>query len=505
VRVTSAAESAALDHATIEGGVPSRALMRAAGFAAAGEIVRRYGSALARGVAVFAGSGNNGGDAYVVAAALSAAGIPVRLTEVGDPRTTDAQAERAAFLVARSAPTGAETVVIDGLLGTGSSGVPRGAIAEAIGRIAALRAAGARVVALDVPSGVDATTGVSDGAVVADLTITFGTVKRGLLIARGTCGAIVVVDIGLAGAGASTGVLVDRRWVAERVPPIPADANKGTRKRLAIVAGGPGMVGAAILASRAAHASGVGLVRLFVADANVNVVQTAAYDSLAFAWPADDPAATREIGEFAHAVLIGPGLGTSARSRAVVERVLRVWQGPTVVDADALNLYAGRLPELAAALGGRPALITPHPGEMGRLTGLTVDEVLARRFEVGADVARELKAAVLLKGVPTVISHADTVVVSATGTPILAAGGSGDLLAGIAGTLLAQTGDPLVSAGCAAWVHGTAAELAGQGRVRGVGLDDVMRALPRVWADLLAAADVSYPVVAELPAVGEAG
>lgn len=511
VRVTSAAESAALDQAAIAGGVPSRALMRAAGYAAAGEIVSRYlATENRRGVAVFAGGGNNGGDAWVVAGALATAGVAVRVCEVAPARTPDAQAERAAAmtkpLVTVGVPTGAESVVVDGLLGTGASGTPRGPIADAIARIAAMRASGATVVALDVPSGVDATTGVADGSVVADLTVTFGTIKRGLLIARGRCGGIVVVDIGLGDAGRAA-TLIDAGWVGERVPAIPADANKGTRRRVAIVAGGRGMVGASILASRAAHASGVGLARLFVAEANVAAVQGAAYESLAFPWPADDSTAEREIAGVAHAVLIGPGLGTTSEARAVVERVLRVWHGPTVVDADALNLYAGRLGDLAAALGGRPALITPHPAEMGRLTGMTVDQVLERRFEIGADVARELRAAVLLKGVPTVITEPGTasVVISAAGTPVLAAAGSGDLLAGIAVTLLAQTGDPFASAGCAAWVHGTAAEVAGGGRVRGVVLDDVLRALPLVWAGLSANGieGRGYPVLAELPAVGE--
>jgi ADP-dependent NAD(P)H-hydrate dehydratase / NAD(P)H-hydrate epimerase len=516
VVVTSAAESAARDQAAIAAGVPSRALMRAAGMAAAAEIVRRFaGRGLRRrGVAVFAGPGNNGGDAWVVAAALATGGIPVRVVAVGETRTADAIAERgqtAAALIAE--PTAGEAVVVDGLLGTGSSGAPRGAIAEAVDRIASLRAAGARVVALDVPTGVDATTGDAAGAVVADLTLTFGTMKRGLLVARAQAGVIAVLDIGLGPAlalddGAPT--LVGAAWVGARVPPIAADSNKGTRRRVAIVAGGPGMVGAALLAARAAHASGVGLVRVFVAPSNVSVVQTAGYDSLAFPWPADDDAVREQIGSM-HAVLLGPGLGTSSESRAVAERVLRGWSGPTVVDADALNLYAGRVAELGRALGGRRALITPHPLEFSRLTARSLDDVLAQRFDVGADVARTLGAAVLLKGVPTIItgpgpsSARMSRIVSAAGSPALAAAGSGDLLAGIAVTMLAQTEDPLVSAGIAAWVHGRAAELAGgdTNRVRGVTLDDVVRAIPAVWDEARRRVRPAYPVLAELPRVGE--
>ena len=513
VVVTSATESAARDRAAIGAGVPSRALMRAAGMAAAGEIVRRFaGRGLRRrGVAVFAGPGNNGGDAWVVAGALAIAGIPVRVTAVGETRTPDAVAERARAVgmpgVLVGDPTGGEPVVVDGLLGTGSSGAPRGAIADAIARITGMRERGATVVALDVPTGVDATTGGADGALMADLTLTFGTMKRGLLVARAQAGAIVVLDIGLGAAATlddGAARLIDADWVGARVPPIAADAHKGTRRRVAIVAGGPGMVGAALLAARAAHASGIGLVRLFVAQSNVPVAQIAGYESLAFPWPADDDAVREQITEFAHAVLLGPGLGTSPESRAVAERVLRGCRGPTVVDADALNLFAGHVVGLAGLLDGRSALITPHPQEFARLTGGTVDDVLARRFDVGAEVARTLRAAVLLKGVPTIVTGpGGERVVSAAGSPVLAAGGSGDLLAGIAVTMLAQTGDPVTSAGVAAWVHGRAAELAGGDRVRGVTLEDAVRAMPAVWESVRHRARSAYPVLAELPRVGE--
>jgi hydroxyethylthiazole kinase-like uncharacterized protein yjeF len=508
VAVTTAAESAEHDSKAIAGGTPSRALMRAAGFAAAADIIRRYPVRASRGVSVFAGPGNNGGDAWVVAGALARAGVSVRVTEVMPPRTPDAEAERtaAAPLVSIGRPLGFERLIIDGLLGTGSTGAPRSPIAEAIDSIAARRAAGALVVALDIPSGVDATTGAAEHAVAADLTLTFGTMKTGLLVARGSAGRIAVLDIGLP-SPVSGPSLIDAPWVRLHTPAIAADANKGTRRRLAIVAGGPSMMGAAVLAARAAHASGVGLVRLFVAPDNVSVAQTLAPESLAFPWPTDDATVDREIAGYAHAVLIGPGLGTTDAARAVLTRVLSRWHGPTVVDADALNIYAGRVPELASALGGRPALLTPHPAEFGRLVGRTVDQVLAERFQTGALLARNLGAGttVLLKGVPTVISSASgDRIVSAAGTPALATGGSGDLLAGIAGTLLAQTEDPFASAGVSAWIHGTAAEIANADRTtRAVTLDDVAASLGAAWERAFTPRAPSYPILAELPLVGD--
>jgi NAD(P)H-hydrate repair Nnr-like enzyme with NAD(P)H-hydrate dehydratase domain len=184
-----------------------------------------------------------------------------------------------------------------------------------------------------------------------------------------------------------------------------------------------------------------------------------------------------------------------------VERVLRAWRGPVLLDAEALNVFEGAPAELGALLAGRPALVTPHVVELGRLAGLSAPDVEARRFEVGEELARTLGAAVLLKGVPTVVTGVDGArMVSAAGTPVLAAAGSGDLLSGIAGTLLAQLEDPVAAGACAAWAHGRAAELAGAGlAVRGVTLHDVERSLSAVWSAEVGAA--RYPVLAELPAI----
>src|SRR5262249_22947191 len=152
----------------------------------------------------------------------------------------------------------------------------------------------------------------------------------------------------------------------------------------------------------AAMRSGAGLVRLVVAPPTLPIAQSAAYDAIAAAWPASDDEARDSISNWAHVVLIGPGLGKSDATRALVERVLRVWRGPVVLDADALNVFTDDSDSLAQSLGGRPAIITPHAAECGRLTGLSIDQVLERRFEIGLDLARRLGAVVLLKGVPTI-------------------------------------------------------------------------------------------------------
>jgi NAD(P)H-hydrate epimerase len=544
LRVTTAREAAELDERSIAGGIPSRALMQRAGAAAAGEIARLLRDAETRTVVVYAGSGNNGGDGWVVARALAAAGVRVEVVPVGETRTADARAERdlaeaepllsVASLDDREqdAQPGATGIVVDALLGTGVTGAPREPAATAIASIAEHREEGATIVSLDVPSGVDSDSGSSDGAVRADVTLTFGTVKRGLLVARAAAGRIVVLDIGLArpaerdassvaaAQGTPHPMLVDDRWLRSVIPPFAADAHKGTRKKLVVVGGQPGMAGAPVLAARAAMRSGIGMVRLVVASESLPVVQASEPHALARAWPgAGESEWEAVVGGWADVVLVGPGLGASSETRAMVERLLHSWHGPVVLDADALNVFALEADALGELLAGRPALLSPHAVEFARLSGLDVGEVLERRFDVGDSLARATGAAVLLKGVPTVVTAPDgRRLVSAAGTPALAAAGSGDLLGGIAATLLAQLGDPLAAGAAAAWVHGRAAELAqwggGQrrgrgwrseraqdGGARGITLADIEVAIAGVWRE--DARTSTYPVLAELPAVGE--
>ena len=328
--VLRADEASAADVATIVRGVPSRALMQRAGAAAVAEIARRHASRLPGGVLLLAGGGNNGGDAWVVARALAAAGVHCRVHEAVPARTDDARAERELALpVVECAPPGdASPLVIDGLLGTGAAGRPRGAVAEAIAHAARLRAGGAVVVALDIPSGVDATTGDADGALAADLTLTFGAIKRGLLVARANAGRIALLDIGLLHApddAIAPPQLVDGAWVRRHVPRIAPDAHKGTRRKLVIVGGAEGMAGAAVLAARAAAASGIGMVRCLVAPASLPVVQGAVPEALGGRWPTSDDEVDTALCDWADAVLVGPGLGRSDAVRAMLERILSRW------------------------------------------------------------------------------------------------------------------------------------------------------------------------------------
>ena len=512
--VTDAAGARTADSAAIAAGIPSRALMQRAGAAAAAEIARRFAADLRSGVLVATGAGNNGGDGWVVAAALHAAGVPVRVVECLAANTPDAIAERDGAIASGVSHTrdadallrGAERIVVDAIFGTGLradaplEGPAAGAVASLVAR---QRLDAMHLVALDSPSGVDATTGADIGGLRCELTLTFGTLKYGQLVARDRCGEIVVLDIGLgAHAFASHGHrLATPDWFRASLPAIAADAHKGTRKKIAVVGGAPGMAGAVILAARAALRSGAGLVKCVVAADSLRAVQEAEPSALAAAWPEDEDSMRSVITDWADAVLIGPGLGRD-NARSLVERLLRSFGGPVVLDADALNAFAGIANELAPLIGSRASLLTPHPAEFARLVENSVDDVLRERFTLPARLAADTGAAVLLKGVPTVVAapHGETMVV-AEGTPVLATGGAGDVLGGIAATLLAQTNGAMLAGALAAYAHGRAAWLVSSRDVRGYTLDDVLLALPVVWA--LPTPAPRPPVLAELPAVGE--
>ncbi|HMI46604.1 MAG TPA: NAD(P)H-hydrate dehydratase, partial [Gemmatimonadaceae bacterium] len=374
--------------------------------------------------------------------------------------------------------------------------------AGGIASINRMRSSGARVAALDLPSGLDATTGSHSACVVADLTLSFGGVKRGSLLARDCCGEIVALDIGLDDAPGSADdrlpVLVDGPWVRSRIPPIRYDAHKGTRNHLAIVGAGPGMPGAVVLACRAALRSGLGLVRALVAPGSVGAVLQATPSALISEWPTNQKEISAEISKWADAIVIGPGLGRSDDTRSLVERILGDSKLPVLLDADALNVFEGQAAALKKLLAGRSALITPHVAEFARLAGVTVEKVLANRFDIGGELASTIGATVLLKGSPTVIftPRGERFVV-ARGTAALGTGGSGDILSGIGGALLAQITDAATAASCAAWVHGRAAELCEY--VRGTTLEDVLYALPRAWNE--GEPTPEPPVLAKLPAV----
>jgi NAD(P)H-hydrate epimerase len=526
-RVTTADEAAARDRAAITAGIPSFDLMLAAGTVAAAEVLRRFGDQLAHGVALYAGGGNNGGDAYVVAAQLARAGVMVRLHAAAPPRTPDAirAAALAAPALVHGAPAGDERVVIDGLLGTGHRGPLRGDVSAGCAQLQAARDRRAVVVALDVPTGLDATTGaIAADSVPAHVTICFGTLKRGVLFQRAHAGAIVVADIGLDGFADRPGNDEDTAWqwahgqaLAARVPGIAWDAHKGTRGRVGLAGGHEGMAGAVVLAARAALRSGAGLVHAVVDIASVPAVQALVPQALAHRWPVatdaseDAPDARLRL----DALAIGPGLGRTARSAAALQQLLGAHQGtPLVLDADALWLVtdaAQRAGTDAAAMlrhwtrEAPHVVCTPHAGEFALLTGAPWPDAWQARVDRLRHFADAAGVTVLLKGAPTLVAApgAAPLQVVPHGTALLATGGSGDCLSGIIVTLLAQGLAAADAASLGATVHGVAAEHAtAVVGVRGGTLDDWLAAMPAAWRAL--ATPSSYPpgVLAQLPALG---
>ena len=521
VPVVTADGARELDARTIATLPDSFTLMRRAGMSAAAWL----GAREERSAAIYVGAGNNGGDGWVIAGALRGMGWNVTVHSAGDPYTADAQ--RARSEAERDGPfappTGSEALVLDALLGTGASGSPRGAVAGAMQLMREMLRADTSVIAIDISSGLDASTAEDFGAVAATHTLTFGSAKRGQLLRRDLTGALHVLDIGLLDADVHEPRLVDADAVRRWLPVVAPDAYKATRGRVAIVGGGAGMAGAAIIAARGAHASGAGMVRADVVRESMLALQIAV--PFATVHPHQHGDWSDVDTRWPHVMIIGPGLdGSDPGLRERVLSLLYAFPGPVVLDAGALTAFHQReqpdtedtedilgtegaarehttLEALRHALRGRPAILTPHVGEFA---GLWPSYAPPARFDAPSQLARALNATVLLKGVPTIIASPDgSRLVSAAGNPALAMGGTGDLLAGIAGTLLAQGLSALHAGAAASWVHGVAAERAAtaHGGWRGVTMERLLNELSNVWPELFTHASGNSTTLLDLPSV----
>ena len=504
--VLSAAEAAAWDSlARTQYRIPSRVLMEAAGRAAAQVLVREWPPAVASGVLVAAGAGNNGGDGWVLARALHAAGVPVWVAAL-DPKTDDAIDNRALARVdgvrelARDEAWPQAAVAVDALLGTGAAGPAKGDVLALADRLAGY---GAPVLSLDGPTGLDLSSGEAHGPVRAQLTVTFGGPRRGHLLAREWCGTLVVVDIGFPPPDPVWPLLVTDAWAAARLPRLQPTMHKGDRGRVCVVGGADGMTGAALHAARAALAAGAGLVKLVAAKEAITAARASLPDVLTVEsalLEQLEPAAVEAL-EWADAVVLGPGLGREPRDarRSFLAAALSRRPVPTVLDADALHLVT---PE-ALTTSPRPLVLTPHVGEFRVLMGdKLADEAANDRWAAAAKAAAKLKATVLLKGVPTVIADLrGPIHVVASGNPGLATGGSGDLLAGFIGAFLARGTPPPEAAALGAHALGRAAEHgARQWTARSLRPADVLAALPDIWRAWRDVRPPGPPVLAVLEA-----
>ncbi|WP_354697830.1 Bifunctional NAD(P)H-hydrate repair enzyme Nnr [Paraconexibacter sp. AEG42_29] len=481
----------AADAAAIDAGTPGIALMERAGSG----LAMLAGHLIPDGpIAVLCGKGNNGGDGFVAARLLHAAGRDVRVftTSAREDSTGDA-AENLARLALRPRPFDLESLdgcagAIDALLGTGVTGEPRGAVARAI-RV--LHASGIPVIACDIPSGVDADTGAvpdPDTVVHARATVTFGAAKPGLWIAPGKAhaGNVNVIDIGVrAESGATVGLLTDDE-VLEALPSRAAGSTKFTAGHVVVCGGSPGMTGAVCLAADAAMRAGVGYVTACVPHTLEPVFEIKLTEVMTRGVPeqdgrleADAAGPVLEAVDARDGVLVlGGGLGRTDGALACARDVALRATGPLVLDADAIAAFAGDADALSARTG--PTLLTPHAGELGRLLGVTSAEIEAARLEHVVDAARRTGAIVVLKGDDSLIATPDGLVaVSEGGAPALATAGTGDVLAGICGAFLAAGLEPFQAACAAVRAHLLAGRAAAAPHgPDGVIASDVIAALP---------------------------
>jgi NAD(P)H-hydrate epimerase len=462
------------DARAIASGISGDALMERAGFLAAREILESY-PAGSRAL-VLAGPGNNGGDGMVVARYLAESGWDVCVALPGGrrPGTPDAlamteRAEAAGLVLVEADPAAiaaGDAIVIDALLGTGTAGAPHGAIADVVDAVVA---SGAPVIALDVPTGVDADTGTVQGAAVrAELTITFGGDMPGLRVAPGRthAGRVTVVDIG--------------------IPRRAAGDDKYAAGGVLMVAGAPGLSGAARLATRAALRAGAGIVIACVPPSVRAEVSAWTPEVMVMQAGSDDAGlGTDARSEIDHqiarvaAVGVGPGLGREERTTQLVRSLVNDVDQAMVIDADGL----WHLGEDLSVLKTRSAatVITPHAGEAARLLGIERAEVEARRLAAAAALAERSGQVVLLKGPGTIIaSPGEVPIVVEGGTPVLATAGSGDVLTGIITALLARGMNGRDAAAAGAVLHARAGVLAGRGE--GTIASDIIESLPEAHA-----------------------
>jgi hydroxyethylthiazole kinase-like uncharacterized protein yjeF len=514
VPVLTAAEMRDADRRTIEEvGLPGAVLMENAGAAVARAIRARFPGA--RQPAVLCGKGNNGGDGFVVARHLRDLRPAVyllgsRSEAHGDARLHLGVYERSGGTV-REVPDAdawsavrpsvlAADLIVDALLGTGLSQEPSGLVGEVIRDLAGRPEPGrAPLVAVDLPSGLSSDTGETPWpTLAAALTVTFGAPKYGHVLppACERVGELVVADIGIP----RPLLEVARLWLLEAAdaarafPRRDPGAHKGTFGHVLVIAGSVGKTGAAVLAATAALRAGAGLVTVATPAPALPLVAAGRAEVMTEPLPVDatgalDAAAVSRalaLAKDRDAVVLGPGLGVEAGTRAFVREFVRRCPAPLLVDADGLNALAPGAREKGAVEALRrsaPTVVTPHPGEIARLVGSTASQVQRRRLETARALAMETGAVVVLKGHRTLVADPEgRAAVNPTGNPGMATGGTGDVLSGILGSLLARGTDAWTASTAAVYLHGLAGDEAAARRGQeSLVAGDVVGHLPRAF------------------------
>jgi len=470
-------------------GIPSIVLMENAGLKVADAIERKYGPLKGKYVYIFAGSGNNGGDGMVVARHLFNQKVKAKIFLLaekknikGDAATNLAITEKMgipmreitspAFMESLEKELAKADIVVDALLGTGAKGAPRGLMKKVIDLI---NKHSRNTVAVDIPTGVDADRGEVRGeAIEAKYTVSLAYPKRGLYLYPGMdyAGEIEIADIGI-----PTGLEEDKinselltlAGISKKLFFRKPSSHKGSFGHLLVIAGSPGMTGAASLTALSALRVGTGLVTLGIPEDLNPILETKLTEVMTLPLPqSKDKTLCKEgfekIKDFSQkckAMAIGPGISSTKQTKELISTIIDQLDVPLVIDADGINVLAGELSLLRKYKAS--LIITPHPGEMSRLVGASVEEIQKDRIGSTIALARSIGAIVVLKGARTVIASKEgNSWVNLTGNPGMATGGSGDILTGIIGGLLTQKLSCLEAAKTGVYLHGYAADLAAQ-------------------------------------------
>ena len=488
MRVLTAAEMREADRRTIEDlGIPSLVLMENAGHAVVEALHNAFDDLDDRRIVVLCGRGSNGGDGFVVARSLAERGLDVVVYLVGAAADVTGDARRNLDLLGQLGHPVVEVpdsatwelhgpavtrcdLLVDAVLGTGLSRPLEGML-ETIA--ADINTSDVPVVAIDMPSGLSADSHHPIGATIrADLTVTLGAPKLPLVLDPGAdeAGDLVIADIGIPAGiiedlpGPWTGLITDRQ-VCYAVPPRALDSHKGDFGRVLVVGGSPGKTGAAVLAGLGALRAGAGLVTVATPRGCLGTVAGSVPEYMTV--PLDEEPDGQVSGAALATILeqpcdviaVGPGLGTGPGAARLVRGLLDEASVPLVLDADALNVLAGDTEPLREH-EGRDVIITPHPGEMGRLIHSTPEEVQAHRVETARDFATSHGVYVILKGAQTVVAGPGArVLINQTGNPGMASGGMGDVLTGVTAAWVAQLLDAEAACLVSVYLHGLAGDL----------------------------------------------
>ena len=477
-------QMASIDRRAIDSGVPGIELMEAAGQGITRVVENLLGELQNRHIVILCGKGNNGGDGFVVARQAIQRGAKVQVftatsaNEItGDAKTnfnrlpSDSVQSVDRIATVQNALTNAD-IAIDALLGTGIRGPARGIYADLIN---ALSRAKCPIVAVDIPSGLNADTGKIEGpCATATCTVTFALPRIGHFFypGRAQCGKLHLIDIGIPSAAIEneriSTYLIDNRRCARLLPRRAPDAHKGDCGKIYILAGSVGLTGAAALSANAALRGGAGLVTLGVPKSLNDILEIKVTEAMTHPLPEVKKVrclSLRARGDIqrayrtADSIAIGPGLGTHRETVALIRRLVRDLSCPAVIDADALNALAGDLDAIRAC--ETPLVLTPHIGEFARLTQCSIAEIQRDPIALALEFASHVNATIVLKGAPSIVATPEGQAhINPTGNPGMATGGTGDVLTGLLAALIGQGLNTSDAACTAVYLHGLAADIA---------------------------------------------